>query len=199
MVVDRGRAVLRRLEADRRGDAGRGLGGVAVAPGAVVAHRTLFGARPLAHRLELGGRAIAVIGASGGEQLPRHLGMPLGASELMDDFAVPFEPKPFEAVDDCRHRLGGRSHPVGVFDAQPKHPAVMAGKQPVEQSGAGAADMQKPGRRRRKTDGDGHAPRMGKVLYDINAGMRGDGRPYDLRPPERGRLCSALVTPAKGL
>ncbi len=119
-VVDRRLALLRRLEADHRRDAWRRLGGVAVAPGAVIAHRALFGARLVAHRLELGRRAIAVIGAAGGEQLARDLGMALGAGGLMDDLAVPIEAEPVEAVDDRRHRFRRRAHPVGVFDAQPE-------------------------------------------------------------------------------
>src|SRR5215472_3958432 len=66
MVMDRRRPVLRRLEADRRHYPGWGLGRVAVAPGTVIAHRALFAARPLAHRLQFGGGAIAIISAAGG-------------------------------------------------------------------------------------------------------------------------------------
>ena len=51
---------------------------------------------------------------------------------------------------------GGRALPVGVLDAQQERAAVMAGIEPVEQGGAGAADMQKPGRRRREADDYGH-------------------------------------------
>ena len=57
-----------------------------------------------------------------------------------------------QAVDDRRHRLRRRAHPVGVLDAQPKAAAVMAREQPIEQCGAGAADVQKPGRRGREAD-----------------------------------------------
>ena len=166
--MDCRRTLLRRLQADCRGDAGRGLGRIAVAPRAIITHRAFFGARPLAHRLELGGCAPAIIGAAGGEQLPRDFGVAPGPRELVDDLAVPVEAEPFETVDDRRRRLGGRAHPVGVLDAQPETAAMMAGEEPVEQGGARPADMQKPGRRRREADGGGHAPRMGKARADIN-------------------------------
>ncbi len=161
-VVDRRRALLRRLEADHRRHARRCGGRVAVAPGAVIAHRALFGARLLAHRLELGRRAIAVIGAAGGQQLPRDFGVALGAGGLVDDLAVPVEAEPSRPVDDRRHRLLCRAHPVGVLDAQPERAAVMARVEPVEQRGARPADMQKPGRRRREADGGRSLPKDGE-------------------------------------
>ena len=52
-VLDHRLALARRLEADRGHDAGRRLCQVAVAPGAVIAGRAAFGARPLAHGGEL--------------------------------------------------------------------------------------------------------------------------------------------------
>ncbi len=78
-IVDRRRTLLRRLQPDDRRYTGRGLGWIAVAPGPVIADRALFGARPLAHRLEFGRRAIAVIGAGRGEQLTGDLGVSGGA------------------------------------------------------------------------------------------------------------------------
>ena len=45
---------------------------------------------------------------------------------------------------------------VGVLDAQQEAAAVMPGEQPVEQRGAGAADMEKAGRRGGETDDDAH-------------------------------------------
>src|SRR5207248_7859198 len=69
--------------------------------------------------------------------------------------------EPGQPVDDCGDRFGGRALAVGVLDAQPKDAAipmllVMTRIEPVEQRGAGAADMQKPGRGRGETDGDAH-------------------------------------------
>src|SRR5579862_2206841 len=107
MVADRGCAGALGLEADRRGDAGRRLRRIAVAPGAVIADRALFGFGALAHRLELFGRAIAAIGLAGGEQTLGDLGVMRGAGELKDDLAIPVEAEPSEAVDDRGRRLGG--------------------------------------------------------------------------------------------
>ncbi len=89
MVADRRDARLRRFQTDRRGDAGRCGCRIAVAPSAVIAHRALFGARLLAHRFELGGRAPAVIGAAGGEQLPRDFGMAPGRGRIDGRFRRP--------------------------------------------------------------------------------------------------------------
>src|SRR5439155_2205224 len=104
-IADCRRALLRRLEADHRGDAGGRLGGVAVAPGAVIAHRALLGAGAGAHRLELLGRAVAMIGAAGGQQPAGDFDVARGAGELVDDLAVPVEAEPAEAVDDRGDRL----------------------------------------------------------------------------------------------
>src|SRR6202035_3048688 len=102
-----------------------------------------------------------MIGATLGEQLAGDFGMARGAGELLDDLAVPVEAEPGQPVDDRGDRLGGRALAVGVLDAQPENPAlavqlVMAREQPVEQGGAGAADMQEAGRRRGNTDDDAH-------------------------------------------
>ena len=89
---------LRRLEADRRRHPGRRFGRVAVAPGAVIARPSA--SRPRARsRIASSScrRAIAVIGAAGGEQLPRDLGVTRGAGELVDDLAVPLEAEPVAA------------------------------------------------------------------------------------------------------
>ena len=117
-IADRRRAVLRRSEPDHRRDAGRRLGGIAVAPGAVIAHRALFGARLLAHRFEFGRGAVAMIGAAARQQLARDFGVAGGAGELVDDLAVPLEAEPGQTVDDRGDRLRGRTLPVGVLDAQ---------------------------------------------------------------------------------
>ena len=162
-VADRRRALLRCLEADRRLDAGRRLGRVAVAPSAVIAHRAPLGARAFAHRRQFLGRTIAVIGAAHFQQPVRHLGMSGGALELVDDLPVPGEAQPFEPVDDRGDRLRRRSNPVGVLDAQAELTAVMAREEPVEESGAGAADVQKAGRGGGEADGDRHERQIGRV------------------------------------
>src|SRR5205823_6161979 len=102
------------------------------------------------------------------EQLPRDLGVPCGARSLIGDLTVPGEAEPGQAISDRRDRLGSRSCPVGVLDAQPKDAAVMPRKKPVEERRPSAADVQKPSGRGSKTDGDGHSRRMGSDQGDIN-------------------------------
>src|SRR5207237_2927404 len=96
---------------------GRRFAWIAIAPRAVIAHRSPFGAGPLAHRLEFSRRAVAIISAACAQQLSRDLGMPCSAGGLVDDVAVPGEPEPGQTIDDCRDRFFCRPCPVGVLDA----------------------------------------------------------------------------------
>ena len=49
-----------------------------------------------------------------------------------------------------------RARRVGIVDPQQEFAARLAREQEVQQRGAGIADMQKAGGRRRKADDDGH-------------------------------------------
>src|SRR5438874_6535423 len=104
--------------------------------------------------------------------------MARSAGELVDDLAVPVEAEPAEAVDDRGDRLGGRALAVGVLDAQTEDPAVVTRIEPVEQCGAGAADMQEAGRRGGETDNDTHGRYVG-----AESGLRHMMTPL----PHRGR------------
>ena len=55
---------------------------------------------------------------------------------------IPLQAKPFKAGEYFLERLWLESLLVGVFDAQDKGTALMAGEQKIEQRRAGAADMQ---------------------------------------------------------
>ena len=156
LVGDHGLTLVRRFEPDHGRDPGRGLRGIAVAPASVIAHRPSRGTRRLAHLGELFRRAEAVIGLALGEQVPRYLGVALGVARLVDHVTVPVEAKPFETVDDRRDCLGRRPPPIGVLQTQQEPAAVMAGKEPVEQRGAGATDMEEAGGRGGKAGDDGH-------------------------------------------
>src|SRR5271169_1438301 len=147
-ISDRRRALLRRSQPNDRWDPRRCLGGIAVAPSSVIAYRPPLRAGLLAHRLQLRRRAIAFVGATCREELPRHIGMPCRAGGLVDYFAVPREAKPVQPVDDRGHRLRRRPRAVGIFDAQAEDTPVVLCKKPIEQRGARAADMQKACRRR---------------------------------------------------
>src|SRR5687768_4124116 len=65
---------------------------------------------------------------------------------------VPVEAQPVETIQNPRDHVGRGPLDVGVFDAEHERAAVPARVEPVEERGAGAADMEVPGRRRSKTD-----------------------------------------------
>src|SRR6516225_3294087 len=168
VISDRCRALLWCLQPYDRRYPGRRFCGIAVAPRPVIAHRPPLSAGLLAHCLQFSRRAIAIVGATRSEELLHDLGVPRGASRLINDLAIPAKPEPIEPLDDCGYCVGGRPRPVGVLDTQPKDAAVMPRKEPIEQRGPSAADMQKACGRGGKTDDDGHSRRMGKARGDIN-------------------------------
>ncbi len=65
---------------------------------------------------------------------------------------VPVKTQPAQALEDGLHAGVGVALDVSVVEAQDHGSAVVAGKEPVEDEGAGAADVQKAGGRRGKTD-----------------------------------------------
>ena len=149
-------AGLRRFQADDGLDAGRCLLGVAVAPAAIVAHRLAGGLLGGAHLVQLLGRGVAMVGVAGGQHLVGDLGVAGRAGELVGDVAVPLKAEPRQAVENGVDRRLGRTRTVGIFDAQQELAAMMAGEQPVEERGAGAADVQEAGRRGGEAGYDGH-------------------------------------------
>src|SRR6476469_3279529 len=78
------------------------------------------------------------------------------ALELVGDLAIPIEAEPRQAVEDRLDRRLGRAGAVGVLDAQQVLAAMVLGEQPVEERGAGAADMEVAGRRGGEAGNDGH-------------------------------------------
>ncbi len=75
-------------------------------------------------------------------------------AEHVEGFSPDAEPAQgaLDALDELVTGKGG----VGVLDAQDERAALMAGEQPVEQGGPGAADVEETRRRRRKTGPDCH-------------------------------------------
>ena len=69
---------------------------------------------------------------------------------------VPIEAEPVHAVEDCLFGGFGVTGFVGVFDAEDEGSAEVAGEEPVEQSGASAADVKVASRRRSKASANGH-------------------------------------------
>ena len=155
LVVDDCFALLGGAQPDHRLDAGGRLGGIAVAPAAVVAHRLALETGLLAHLLQLFHAGVTAVGAAGRKQLLGDLAMALGALKLADRLAVPIEPEPFEPIENRVHRGLCGALTVGVFDAQQERAAEALGVEPVEQSRARASDMQEAGRRRREAGDDG--------------------------------------------
>jgi hypothetical protein len=68
----------------------------------------------------------------GREQLLGYLPVSCGSGELEDDFPVPVQPEPCQAINDGVYGSGSGPLPVGVFDPQQHFPAMAAGIQPVE-------------------------------------------------------------------
>ena len=158
LILDHGFSGLGRAQANGRLDPGRGFGRIAVAPQAVVKTGAALGAGFLAHRRELFGRGVTIIGLAGRQQAFGDLAMTACAAELVDDLAVPIELEPFEAIQDRGNRCVGRSLPVGILDPEQHLAAVLARIEPVEQGRAGSSDMEKTGRRggKARNDGCGH-------------------------------------------
>src|SRR6185437_4628307 len=61
---------------------------------------------------------------------------------LIDDLFVPVEAEPVEPVEDRARGLIRAARLVRVLDAQEELAAVLAGVEPVEERGAGAADVE---------------------------------------------------------
>jgi hypothetical protein len=188
-------------------DPGGRLGRVAVAPAAVVAHRLALEPRLLAHLLKLLDARVTAVGAARSEQLLDDFAMTIGALKLADRLAIPVEAEPFEPVENRVHRSLCRTLAIGVFDAQQELAAEALGVEPVEQSRARAADMQKACRRRREAGDDVRhfAGSSKRAIWVESVPLAEAGALAKARPHRRGqgtaptssaRLRSAYAKPA---
>src|SRR5262249_54093911 len=66
-----------------------------------------------------------------------------GPGELEDNFSIPVQSQPCQAVDDRVDRGGGRSLAVRIFDPQKHLAAMPLGVEPIEQGRPAAADVKK--------------------------------------------------------
>ena len=143
-------AVVGRPEPERPGAALGGergpLLGIEVAAVTVVAGGAAGGAGRLVARSHLFFCAVALVGAALGEELIGGGVVPVEAGALEDRPFVPIEAQPGEGVLDPGDPLRARPGDVGVLDAEGEGPPLVAGEQPVEQRGAGAADVEGTGR-----------------------------------------------------
>ena len=154
LVVDDRLALPGGAQPNDRGYAGGRLGGVAVAPAAVVAHGLALPPRLFAHLLQILGAGVTAIGRAFGEHFVHDLAVPGGALELADRVAVPVEPEPLEPIED---RVDGglrRALAVRVLDPQKEGPAEPSRVEPVEQGRARPADVEEPGRGGREAGDD---------------------------------------------
>ena len=141
-VAHDGLAVIASFQPHHERRARRRFGSIAVSPASVIADRLAGGALGFAHLGQFLGRGVAAIGLAFRQQLLGHGAVTAGARELVDGLAIPVQAHPFHPVQDRGHRFRRGALPVGVLDAQQERAARVAGIQPVEQGGAGAADMQ---------------------------------------------------------
>ena len=149
-------AIARGAQADRGSHTWRRLGGVEVAPAAIIAGRAAFGLRALAHVAKVLGAGIAFVGGAGGEHGVRDLDMAGFAGGLEDRRRIRVQAEPGQAVEDDVHRRFGAAGFVGILDAEQEFAAFVAGGEKIEQSGAGAADMQQAGGGGGEAGADGH-------------------------------------------
>ena len=78
--------------------------------------------------------------------------------------AVMRQPQPLQVAINRLLEFLGRSRRIGIVDAQQKAAAMFLGEQPVQQRGAGIADMQQACGRRREADSDRHQRASRKAL-----------------------------------
>ena len=98
--------------------------------------------------------AEALVGGAALEELPGRVEVAVEAVGLEVGPLVPVEAEPPQGrLDAVRPVLAG-SFDVGVLDPQHERAALVAGVEPVEQGGAGAADVEEAGRGRREPDPD---------------------------------------------
>jgi hypothetical protein len=118
--------------------------------------------------------------------------MALGALKLADRLAIPVQAEPFEPVDDRAHCSLCRTLAIGVLDAQKELAPEMLGVEPVEQSRARAADVQKSCRRRRETgDNGGHEPIRERELRIWTA--RSSRRRQALQSPAKAHIVLVAI------
>src|SRR4029077_1659943 len=106
------------------------------------------------------GGTIAEKSAAIGEALLRGGAIEVQALGLVERAFIPVEAQPKKAVDDALNEFRLVALGVGVFDAEDHGAVLLNGIEPVEQGGAGAADVEVAGGRR----GETHAHGAGRLV-----------------------------------
>ena len=108
---------------------------------------------------------VAAIGVASREQLVSDFGMTVRARELEHGRFVTAQAQPLQPVENRLDRRLGRAGAIGILDPQQVLAAMVAGEQPVEQRGAGTADMQVAGGRGGKPRHDAATVRRCSASY----------------------------------
>ena len=114
---------------------------------AVAAEAVVAPSRPLPS-LDRLRRAVAPVGVAALGQPLRRLEVRGAALGLVDDLLVPLQPEPPQAVEDALEPVVLAADRVGVLVPEQEATALAAREEPVEECGAGAADVERAGRRR---------------------------------------------------
>ena len=94
------------------------------------------------------------------EQALRVGTMALEVRALKHDVLVPCEAEPLESFEDGARAFIGAARLVRVFDAQQELSAVLLDEQPVEERGAGAADVEESGGGRGESEAVVHGGKL---------------------------------------
>ena len=154
-VVEHRGAGKRRLEAHGRAWAGAEA---PVAASAVVLRLAARGERLLAHLFDALGRAGAIIGVAGVEELLNVFAVDREPPGLEIGALIPVDAEPLERLENGVHILLPGPFDVGVLEAQHEAAFHASRVEPVEDRRAGAAQVQVAGRARWEAGDDlGHA------------------------------------------
>jgi len=103
------------------------------------------------------------------------VGLPVRAEATAEvGTLVPIEAEPFQVGDELGFKAGFTAVDVRVFDAEDHGAALLAGEEPIEESGTGIADVQMAGRGWCETYADGIL-RHEKMLTKRKITHRGHG------------------------
>ena len=155
-VVESGGARFWHQEPDRSGfstgDSARSFFRRNPAAGPFVLRRTPLACRSGAALLQIVFAAKAIVSVPRGNEFCCRRSVKVKALSLKKWSLVPIHPQPAQALQDAFYHFCGRAFKVSVLNAEDQSSAMVAGKQPVKQRGAGPSDMQIAGRRRSKAN-----------------------------------------------
>ena len=129
---------------------------------------------------------VGAVGMPARQERCERLLMALGALGLEDRPLIPIELQPAQRVEDLLDVLGRGALAVGVLDAKHQRAPLAARQQPVEQGGAGAPDVERPGGRGSEPHAHGGRDAVG---------LSGSGGNHKIA----AMLIGAHVSPAGGL